>query len=281
MRRLISTARVPIFLLVLSLLLLLLIPSLNAQPATSPLLIDAVVRPADDRALGFVIDGVVSDVLVEPGDTVSAGDRLAAIDSSEVDAQIALNRLRADSELSIEAAQAELDLARNELERRNQALAEGAVTEFELQRAQLEVDQAGLRLQLARQQKQEAALQLQLTHAQRTRYDLIAPIDAIVESITIEPGELVERSRPVMRLVSIDELEVQAAVPIDATLSLAVGDSLEVRLRSQPPITRTGTITQLAAVADAASGTRLVRIRIPNPDQFPAGSQAVVVISAD
>ncbi|TVQ76566.1 MAG: efflux RND transporter periplasmic adaptor subunit [Phycisphaeraceae bacterium] len=256
------------------------IPQLAARPTEQPheLLIDAVVRPVEDRALGFVIDGLVSDVLVRQGERVTAGQTLARIDASEIDAQVALSRIRAESDLNIRASEAALGLARNELARRRQAVAEGAVTEFELERAQLEVSQADLRLQLARQQRNEAELELALAEARRTRYDLTAPIDAVVERILIKPGELVERSRPVLRIVSIDELEVEAAVPLDATLALNPGDTLEVRIRSERMLARTGTITQLAAVADAASGTRLVRIRLPNPDAFPAGSQAVVVV---
>ena len=130
---------------------------------------------------------------------------------------------------------------------------------------------------MALQQAEEAVLQLNQARARHEQYILRAPTDGIVEIVTVEEGELVETLNPVLQLVVIDPLWIDAAVPTDQTLDLKISDAVQVRIdlpgHNEPVM---GKIIHMAEVADAASNTRLVRVEMPNPKLLPAGIQVTL-----
>ena len=85
------------------------------------------------------------------------------------------------------------------------------------------------------------------------------------------------RDATVARLVVTDPLWIDVPVSTPATLSLKVGGTALVH--SVLPgfeDAMTGHILHLAAVADAASNTRIVRVEMPNPRGMPAGTEVSV-----
>ncbi len=225
-------------------------------------------------------------VQVRPGDRVEPGQTLIVLDDVGADASLRLIEMRAESDLEARSAEAEWKMAVIDHRKVVDAFGRGAAAQFEVDRAQLGADQANLRLLLQQQRREEAALQLaeaREAHSQRT---LRAPIGGIVEEIVVEAGETVEALRPVMRLVAIDPLTTEVAAPIGATLAIRVGDPAWIRFAdpagegSPPPGWLPSRVTSLAQVADAASGTRLVRLETPNPSGHAAGRVVEVVFSA-
>jgi RND family efflux transporter MFP subunit len=223
---------------------------------------------------------MVSEVLVEPGQRVDAGQVLARLEDREIRASIALLRLRAESDLAIDEARSLLELATNELGRVEEAHRGGAVSDYEVERARLEVKRRTVALDMARQKKGEAELQLEQTLAAGERYVLRAPASGTVEGVEIEAGESVRELEDVVRVVSVDPLRIDVAAPLRRTLALNVGDPVEVRWSAgfEPEV---GRIVHIAGVADAASGTRLVRVRVENPEGRPAGARVHVRLEAE
>src|SRR5690606_18617156 len=113
------------------------------------------------------------------------------------------------------------------------------------------------------------------------KYTIRAPQAGVMEEIIVDAGETVEALKPVMRMVVIDPLRIDAPVRTRETLELKVGDPAWVRspLRKANDFIR-GEIVHLASVADAASNTRLVRIEIPNDVGVPAGIHVQVSFKA-
>lgn len=248
------------------------------SPGSGP--IDAITRPRHDLELAFTTAGRVAERLVEPGQRVPAGAPLLKLDDSEQSANLELLRVRAQSDIEVNNAEADLRMAQSEEARIRDAHSRDAAAAFEVERAELETLQASLRFELSKQRQLEA--QLTLAQAQR-RYEaltLSAPIAGVVEQVLVEPGETVEALRPVLRLVATDPLLVEAPAPTAQTLALTPGDSAWVRWRlpGEPRVVE-GRIAHIAAVADPASDTRLVRIEAPNPFGLPAGSQVEVWLS--
>lgn len=239
---------------------------------------EAVTESEVDLELAFTIPGLVEEVLVRAGDPVGPGQVLARLDTGEIDASLALARVRAESTLAIEEAEALLGLAGNELARVEEAYAKGGVTEFEVERARLERTRRAVALDLARQRQGEYELQLRQLEATRTRYEVRSPVAGHVEEVPVRPGETVEELVPVARVVSVGTLRLDVAVPLAATLGLEVGGVAEVRLSGVAPDggAMEGRIVHVARVADAASGTRLVRIEVPNEAGVPGGARARV-----
>lgn len=244
--------------------------------------VEAITRPSWDLSLGFTITGRVARVAVEPGSRVEAGQILATLDDRQLKAQVDLLTIRAESELAIEAAEAELKLAQNEESRVQSAFEEDAAGAFEVERAGLVTGRARIRLLLAKQKRAEARAQLAQAQVALDQTVLRAPRGGTIETVAIETGEMVQQAKPVVRLVVTDQLRIEAAVPTAHTLGLRTGQMVEVRL-GMPGLERASArIESLAAVADPASGTRVVRLMLPNTDgAIPAGTMVHVALGGD
>lgn len=244
--------------------------------------VSAIAKPRHDLRLGFTESGRVVEVLVQPGATVTAGQPLVRLDSREAASQLELISTRSGSTLEIESAQAAYDLARNEEASVREAFNRGGASEFELRRAELRTRQAQLTLELQQREAVEIAHRLALAQVKLEHFTLTAPMSGIVEDIVVEPGEMVEALKPVLRLVVTDPLRIDAHVPSAQSLAMQLGDEAVIRFEvTGPGRTSIGRIVHLASVADAASETRLVRIEVPNPSRLPAGTQVRVEFDAE
>lgn len=238
---------------------------------------DAIAVPEHDLDLGFVIRGEVESVIVKPGDQVSKGTVLISLVNDAVAAQESLQKIRAESTLEIDASKSEYDLAVLEENAAQKAYDRHAINDLELQRAKTNTIRKRLAWQLFVQRKEEAVAQHLQIYAQLQQHHLVAPISGTVEIVKVDIGELVADVRPVLRLVTIDPLVVDAPVPMTVADTLKVGGSANVlfpQLIGTP--TLEGTIAHVATVADPGSETQLIRIVIPNPDGLPGGSHVVV-----
>jgi len=243
--------------------------------------IDAVTRARYDLRLGFTVGGKVLRVHVKPGARVNKGDLLMELDDEEGQALVDLYMLRASSHLGLLSAEASLELAQVEEKAIRTAFEKDATSPIEVDRARIRTRQAQLEVNMAKQAGEEANHQLRQATERHAQYQMRAPTGGVVDLMSVEEGELVESLKPVVRLVVIDPIWVDAAVPTDQTLGLKRGDAAWVT-PGLPGYDRPikGTIIHMAQVADAASDTRLVRIEISNPKLIPAGGQVRIQFTA-
>jgi len=245
----------------------------RAAPAAPADHVQAVAKPSRDLELAFTTAGRVAVVHVQPGQQVQAGQPLIDLDDAATRAQLQLLTLRAESDLAVRSAEASLRLAQNDEARIREALSRDAAAPFELERAQLQTLQAQLTLELARQRRREAQLTLAQAQEQAAQLRLFAPAAGVVERVDVEPGETVQAHQTVLRLVAIDPLRVEAAIPTERTLSIEPGDAVwAVWPLAKRPRALRGRVVHIAAVADPASQTRTVVCLMPNPEKLPAGA---------
>ncbi len=188
-----------------------------------PLRIEArgTTRPARQATLKPQVSGTVVWVAPElvPGGLVKAGQTLVKID-------------RRDSELALARAQASLRQARMnlEIEEGRQRIAEkewklfssggiapapagAAQSDLALRIPQLEASRAAV--EAARAEAGRAALDLERT-------TLLAPFDAVVETRTVEVGELVGPQTPVLGLVGVEAHWVELALREEELVRLSL-----------------------------------------------------------
>ena len=255
-----------------------LLPVLSAStPALAGEAVEAIARPRHDFELGFTVPGQVDEIRVKPGDPVEAGDVLVELADREEEAVVELWRLRAESDVQLRTAKKEHELAQVEAKRLERLVERNAAAPVEAERAQVEAEVAALKIERRKQESEEAKHQLAQAEARRARHVLKAPEAGVIEKVDVEVGETVQELKPVVRLVVKDPLRVDAHVPTGRTLDLAVGDPAWVTStlpKYDEPIR--GRIIHIAAVANAASETRLVRVEFPNRHELPAGDHVKV-----
>lgn len=173
--------------------------------------------------------GVLVEVAVQEGMSVTAGQLLARIDDTQpmADQQIAALKLQAAQEkakndISVRYAQAAAEVARIEYEqawRANQKNP-GTISETEVRRLYLAHQRAALAVEQALVDQRLAALEAKVLEAQAAaaglevqRRRILSPLDGVVVKIYKRGGEWVQPGDPVVHLVRMDRLRVEGMLP--------------------------------------------------------------------
>lgn len=225
--------------------------------------------------VGPTATGRVLQVRVDVGDTVQAGQLLAEMDPVDLDQRLAAldaTLARARSGQQTATAQLADARARDALSaanlRRNQDLARqsfisaGALEVREQERAStqagVQAAQAGLSgaaQDLQRLQAERAALA-----QQRGNLRLLAPAAGVITTREAEAGTTVVAGAAVLRLVDPASLWVKTRLDQGRAAGLAVGQTAQVVLRSQPAQTHAATVARLELLADAVTEERLAQV---------------------
>lgn len=136
------------------------------------------VEPKERIELKSRVSGQVTQVLVEEGDSVKAGQVLLQLDAHDYQRTVAASQTR------LEKAQNELKRAEIETARTERGVSAGVVP-------QIELDQARINLRGARIAVEQARVEL-ATSSDSVNYATIrAPMDGTVIARNIQPGEMV------------------------------------------------------------------------------------------
>lgn len=196
-----------------------------------------------ETSLGFTSPGRVASLSVNEGDTVRAGQRLAALDATTV-----------SSDLS--SARAERERAAAEYRRSARLLEQGWVTRGRVDDAKAALGVADARVRASGFQSSNAVI--------------IAPGSGTVLARLAEPGQVVEAGTPVLILGETSSgyvLRVPLAdrdaerVRIGAPATVTFGPAAEVR----------GQVVEIAGRADRSTGAFIVEIALPGDAALRSG----------
>lgn len=212
-----------------------------AAPSVAAITATGLVRAREEVPLAFKVGGIVREFRVEAGQTVKAGEVLASLDLTEIDAQV-------------NSARDALIRAERELERATSLFAKGMVAQRVEQDARTQRDQASAAL---------AALQFNRQHAVIT-----APAVGVILQKRAEARETVAVGQPVLLLGRLDGgWVVRAGLPAREALMLKAGDVAQVILDATPHQPLTGRVSRIAAASDARTGTVEVEVALPESRQ--------------
>lgn len=211
----------------------------------------AAFASGNGRVEGDLVDvatkiaGRVSEVRIQEGDLVDAGDPLAKIDTRSLEAQLAnaeANVAAAQSEA--EAARAMIDLrdadlifAQRELERATTLLDRGFGTEEEVERRRAARDTARAELAAARANLTAAERKIDAASAQvremTTQIEdalIAAPVRGRVLYRLAEPGEVLSSGGRVATLVDLSRVYMEIFLPTEQAARVAIGADSRIAL---------------------------------------------------
>jgi membrane fusion protein, multidrug efflux system len=210
-----------------------------------PIVATGTVAPKDEIALSFKVGGVIARVSVDPGDVVRAGQTLATLDLSEVNA----TSTRARST----AAKADRDLARAQ-----RLYTDSVVTLAQFQDAETAAEMAHADLAAATFNRRYAVI--------------VAPSSGTVLRRSGEPGETVDPGTTVLVLGSQARGNVVEVGLADRdVVSVRKGDPALARFDVLPGKEFRGRVTQIAGVADEGTGAYGVEITLGDGRNLVAG----------
>jgi HlyD family secretion protein len=262
-------------------------------------------------------DGVVQQILVQPGDRVTAGMTIAVLDNTnqqlavrEAEARLAqarssLARLEvgtrkevvAQRRAQLRSAQAREKEALDNLKRNSELVKEGVISERLLVEAKAAADTAeGERLtadatlaeaiagatreEIDAQRANTDAAQAALNQARVSlgRTEIKAVSNGIVQTRVANSGDYVRSADPVVALVNSEQVDVFLELPEELSGRVTSGMPLSLKARALPQWQGKATITGVVPAADAASRRQRIRVRLDNP---PKGLLAGMAIAGE
>lgn len=211
--------------------------------------------------------GIVTRVLVEPGQWVEKGQVLARVDRS-VQTQTA-----ASLAAQIKVAQADATLAQSQLDRAKQLVSRGFISRSDIDTKTATRDAAAARVKVA-----EAQLSQQ--QASNGRLDIRAPAAGLVLTRNVEAGQVVSAGSGVLfRMAENGQLELRAQVSEADLRGLHVGSQAKVTPVGGSDVF-TGEVWQVSPVIDPQSRQGIARIALPyNPLLRPGGFAAATIVA--
>jgi len=269
----------PCFRFCLAPLLLLLVACSNDTPApeTTPSLTVSVATPVqqslpqrvtaagsvaawEEMSLGVELSGQrVAEVLVEVGDTVTAGQPLLVLDTRSLQMELR------QAEAALAQAEANLSVAASNARRGERLKKEQLV-------AASEADQLIAGELTAQAQRNTAQAQLENARLRLGFATLRAPDDGVISARHVQPGQVVVTAVEMLRLIRKGRLEWRAELPEAELIRVAPG--VKVELRGPDGAAVIGTVRAVSPSLNVESRTGTVYADLPDPGALRAGMYA-------
>ncbi|MFD2370033.1 efflux RND transporter periplasmic adaptor subunit [Brevibacillus sp. GCM10020057] len=264
------------------------------------------------------VSGKAATVNVNEGSVVKQGDVLVTLEASDYQQQIAQAQAAiagAQAKLrdtkagarneqlqqlasTVEQAKASLKVAESTYNRMKALFDSGALSQAELEKTSLDLEKARTGLEQAQAQYNlakagptsdtVAALQAEVSRLNsslelaKSSYDntiVRAPISGIVAKRNIDPGEMAAAGSPLLVLVKMDEVKVEASVPQEQINNVKVGSTVDVKVDSLGGKVLQGTVEFVSPISDANSSSFPIKVKMPNKDGLlRAGMVAEVML---
>ncbi|GGD26988.1 efflux RND transporter periplasmic adaptor subunit [Sinisalibacter lacisalsi] len=212
---------------------------------TETLRITGSLSPVRRAHLSSEVSARVDTVAVRAGDAVAQGDLLVKFDAEALDSQ--LDQTRANAE----ATRVQLEQARTDFERTQNLVERGLQPQNTLDRARSTLDQLTATL---------AAQETLVANAERARdrATVIAPFDGVISDRAVDPGQFAATGTPLVTLVDLAALEVEATAPVAYAPVLTPGLAVDIRVEGFGDRLFRGRVERLSPVA--IEGSRMLPV---------------------
>ena len=231
------------------------------------------IRPVLQAMIKSKVAGEIARLYVREGESVTAGQVLVSIDTADLKA-------RNDAQRAMAAeAKARLDLATKN-EANNRAL---LVKNFISQNA---FDSVANSMQIAEANHQSALAQSAITQRALADAQIRAPFAGIISKRAVNVGEKITADAPIMQIVDLSKMELEAPVPVGDIPSVKVGQEIALKVDGFSEREFKGKVERINPAAEAGSRSISIFVTLPNADgalkggMFANGTLAAVGCSA-
>jgi RND family efflux transporter MFP subunit len=225
----------------------------EAHPLARWLPVSGALQPVRAATVKAKVSGDVRQITVREGEAVHAGQVLARIDTADLEAKLA-ERIGA-----LESAKAQLAMAEKTRTTNLALLKQSFISQnaFDNSESSYNVSQGTVK---------SAEAQVQL--ARNALRDAIAtsPLTGTVAKRHVQPGEKVAFDSPLVTVVDLKDMELQAAVPAVDVPELALGKAVELTIDGFGDRVFSGRVERINPATEPGTRAILVYVGIPNAD---------------
>lgn len=237
-------------------------------------MINCAIRPLQVVEIAATKAGVIREVLVKPGQQVTAGGQIAAFDDDLDQIALAAAQARAAMTASLKVATERKAGLQKKVDRMTKAANRGAVSASDLEEAKLElalsqgeVDREAEALKLAEIEVRQAAAMLD-------KSVVTSPVDGIVGEDPIDPGES-PNNKPIAVIYVVRPLRVEAYVPTAALAGFLSRETFSIVVNGDASKPVVVALDHVSQVVDLSSNTQSVFFTLDVPGILP-GYQCMI-----
>jgi len=223
-----------------------------------------VIRPHPDREaqVSSRVSGKVVGLFFKVGDAVQRGQRLAEVQSAEIQ-KVQVDLMQAENKLTL--AKAELERIQNLVESKIAARKELIAAQNQHQAVLNEIQ--GLEQQLTILGLTETAVKKMREQKTIATFSVAAPIGGVIAERNVVLGETVEPSKVIFKILDPSVVFVEGDAFEESLRELKVGQSVRIRLASYPDEVFAGKISRLSPTIDPQKHTLRLWVEVVNPSR--------------
>lgn len=207
----------------------------------------------ESATLSSEVEGAISEIKADFGDTVEAGQVMLKISPREYQLKVGT------AHAALDQVQARLANSTARFERAQRLKSEGTISneQFDQLAATLRIDQADT---------ESAEKALSLAQKKLGDTDIKAPFKGSVQKRLVALGEYVSPGKQIYSLIATDPIKLRCPMPERFVPMAKVGMPVHLTVDAKPGATYTGNITRIAPALDESSRTLLIEAEVANPD---------------
>jgi len=262
----------------------------DLRPIENVIRISGVVKPHPDKEaqVSSRVSGKIAALFFQVGDIVQRGQRLAEIQSAEIQ-KLQVDLIQAENKLVLHKA--ELDRIQRLVESKIAAQKELIAAQNQYQTALNEID--GLTQQLILLGLPESAVKKARAEKSVSTFAVLSPLNGVVAERGVVLGETVEPNKVMFKIFDPAVVFVEGDAFEEAAPQLKVGQQVRIRLTAYPGEVLSGKIARFSPVIDPQKRTIHLWVEVPNrggtlkPNLFAdmdavvGGGQEVLAIPAE
>jgi RND family efflux transporter MFP subunit len=217
------------------------------------LAVSGTMLPVRQATVKSKVSGDVRQITVREGEAVTAGQVLVKVDTADLDAKLL------ERQGQLESARAQLAMAEKNLGNSQKLLKQSFISQnaFDDSESKHKVTQGSVKSAEAQVRLAENALKDAVA---------VAPLSGVVAKRHVQPGEKVAFDAPLVTVVDLRDMELQALIPAVDIPEIKPGMTVSLTVDGFGERKFTGRIERIAPSTEAGTRAILVYVGIPNAD---------------
>jgi len=225
----------------------------SSTPMSRWLPVSGTLMPINQATVKAKVSGEVRQMLVREGDPVRAGQRLGMIDTADLESKLI------ERQGALESARAQMSLAEKTRASNQKLLNEKFISQTAFDGSQSGYD-------VAKGNVKSIEAQVKLAENALRDAEINAPIAGVVGKRHAQPGEKVAFDAPLVTVLDLSDLELQALVAAMDVPGLAVGMTVELSVDGFGERKFAGRIARISPSTEPGTRAILVYVALRNPD---------------
>ena len=225
----------------------------SSTPMSRWLPVSGTLMPINQATVKAKVSGEVRQVLVREGDPVRVGQRLAMIDTADLESKLI------ERQGALESARAQMALAEKTRASNQKLLNEKFISQTAFDGSQSGYD-------VAKGNVKSIEAQVKIAENALRDAEVNAPIAGVVGKRHAQPGEKVAFDAPLVTVLDLSDLELQALVPAIDVPGLSVGMTVELAVDGFGERKFAGRIARINPSTEPGTRAILVYVALRNPE---------------